>query len=362
MLSFRLVRNSPMPRLPKASVLAVVAALSVHHGTGAQSLAFNLFEQYVEPLRQQAGIPGLSAAILQDGQIVWERGFGHRDVEASLPAMPDTPYPVADLTQTFSAVMVLTCVELGLMDLDQPMSNGAPAAVSTEATLRQVLGHAAPPGSLIGYRYDPGRFATLAAPIEACGRQPYAKLLAEHILERMAMQDAVPGRSVVTGASELHELFDAAAVERYTASLARLAAPYRVDRRGRASRSELPAAGINAAQGLIASVRDLARYDAGLEVLLTKETLAASWTNGTANNAQLPTGLGWFVQTYQGERLVWHFGLAPDAYSSLILKVPGRRLTLILLANSDGLSGPYALDKGDVTSSLFAKTFLRLFL
>ena len=68
------------------------------------------------------------------------------------------------------------------------------------------------------------------------------------------------------------------------------------------------------------------------------------------------------MQYYNGEKLVWHFGNVPDAYSSLILKVPSRRLTLILLANSDGLSAPFSLHQGDVTSSLFARTFLRLFL
>ena len=352
----------PMPRAPKALFLALVAALAFHLGAGAQNLAFNRFEQYVDPLRQQAGIPGLSAAILQDDQIVWERGFGYRDVEALLPARPDTPYPIGDLTQTFSAVMLLTCFELGLMDLDQPIGTWAPAVADPGTTLQQLLGHAAPPGAPSGFRYDPGRFATLAAPIEACGQEPYRKLLAHYVLDRMVMHDAVPGRDIVTAPPELRDLFDETAMERYAAALARLAAPYKVDKRGRASRSELPAAGISAANGLIASVRDLAQYDAGLDVLLTPETLALSWTNGVANNAPLPTGLGWFVQTYQGERLVWQFGLVPDAYSSLILKVPGRRLTLILLANSDGLSAPYALEKGDVTSSLFAKTFLRLFL
>jgi CubicO group peptidase (beta-lactamase class C family) len=74
-----------------------------------------------------------------------------------------------------------------------------------------------------------------------------------------------------------------------------------------------------------------------------------------------PTGLGWFVQAYNGAHLVWHFGVAPGAYSSLILKVPSRNLTLILLANSDGLNQPFALDRGDVTASLFAKLFLSLF-
>jgi hypothetical protein len=75
----------------------------------------------------------------------------------------------------------------------------------------------------------------------------------------------------------------------------------------------------------------------------------------------LPTGLGWFVQTYNGETLYWQFGNTPGAYSSLYLKVPSRHLTLILLANSDGLSEPFPLQNGDVTASLFARTFLRLF-
>src|SRR5688572_18179237 len=95
-----------MARVLQVVSVALVGVVALHgHVTAqqshGQSLAFSLFEQYVEPLRQQAGIPGLSAAILQDDQVVWTRGFGHSDVESSVPARSDTPYPVADLTQTF---------------------------------------------------------------------------------------------------------------------------------------------------------------------------------------------------------------------------------------------------------------------
>ena len=71
-------------------------------------------------------------------------------------------------------------------------------------------------------------------------------------------------------------------------------------------------------------------------------------------------GLGWFVQSYKGERVVWHFGNVPNAYSSLILKLPARGLTFIVLANSDGLSASFDLPQGDVTKSLFASLFLKL--
>ena len=356
------LRPEPMLRVRQAAVVALIASLSLQVGASAQqTLAFTLFEQYVEQLRQHAGIPGISAAILQDGNVIWERGFGHRDVEAGLPAAPDTPYLLADLTQTFTAAMTLMCVEYGLLDLDDPIGRWAPQTQDARATLRQLLTHASP-GANPAFRYDPSRFAALGIPLEACGEAPYRKLIALHVLDRLAMVDAVPGRDIMSAPAEVRTLFEESTLERYSAALRRLATPYRVDRRGRASRNDLPVTGIDAAHGLVASVRDLARYDAGLEVLLSPESLTASWTNGVANNVSMPMGLGWFVQSYEGQRIVWHFGLATDAYSSLILKAPGRRLTLILLANSDGLSGPFSLEKGDVTSSVFAKTFLRLFL
>jgi hypothetical protein len=75
----------------------------------------------------------------------------------------------------------------------------------------------------------------------------------------------------------------------------------------------------------------------------------------------LPTGLGWFVQNYRGEPVIWHFGLITGAYSSLVIKLPARQATLILLANSDGLSAPYQLANGDLTRSIFATLFLRFF-
>jgi hypothetical protein len=54
-------------------------------------------------------------------------------------------------------------------------------------------------------------------------------------------------------------------------------------------------------------------------------------------------------------------GVADNASSSLVVTVPGRGLTLILLANSQGLVRPYPLAQGDVTASPFARIFLSLF-
>jgi CubicO group peptidase (beta-lactamase class C family) len=186
--------------------------------------------------------------------------------------------------------------------------------------------------------------------------------VAREILERLAMTESVPGYDLEQPSAFTRDLFDADDLQRYQALLRRMALPYRVDGRGRPVRSTITprASAIDASTGLVTTARDLWRFDSGLDrgVLIGLDLLGYM-----RNGAQpgTPRGLGWFVQAYNGELLVWHFGISPNAYSSLILKVPSRNLTLILLANSDGLSAPFALERGDVTTSLFAKLFLSLF-
>jgi CubicO group peptidase (beta-lactamase class C family) len=348
---------------PRVLVLAVVmAAVLLHDGVvRAQNLPFLLFERYLEPLRVSAGIPGLSVAIVQDGQPVWERGLGLRDIEDNHEARPSTPYLIGDLTQTITATLVLYCAERGLLQLDRPIGTWAPAVESPSTTLRQLLTHSSPTAPN-GFRYDPARYAHLARPIEACFNQPFRRVIASEVFDFLSMTTAVPGYDIGSVPPELRQLFDENTMARYAAVLRELAVPYKVDRRARATRNTVPVTGVDGASGLIASVRDLATFDGALWQHLRPETLESAWTPVTHNGTPAPFGLGWFVQYYNGEKLVWHFGNVPDAYSSLILKVPSRRLTLILLANSDGLSAPFPLHEGDVTSSLFARTFLRLFL
>jgi CubicO group peptidase (beta-lactamase class C family) len=139
-----------------------------------------------------------------------------------------------------------------------------------------------------------------------------------------------------------------------------MAKPYSVDSRGRMVPTTLEPTGVDASFGIVSSVRDLARFDAALShnLLLDPPTRQGAWTQAAAH---LPTGLGWFVQNYNGNLVVWQFGVVADAYSSLIVKVPHRGLTFILLANSDKLSTPFALEEGDVTASVFARLFLRIY-
>jgi hypothetical protein len=75
----------------------------------------------------------------------------------------------------------------------------------------------------------------------------------------------------------------------------------------------------------------------------------------------LPHGIGWFVQTYEREPVVWQFGVADNASSSMVVTLPLRGLTLIMLANSSGLAQGFNLAAGDITASPFARLFLATF-
>ena len=321
------------------------------------------FESYLESLRAQAGIPGMSAALVQDGTIVWERGFGFQNLEARVRATPDTPYPVADISQTLAAALVLQCAEERRLSIDDPIRRHGGAVPDPAATVRQVLSHTSDGAGEV-FRYEPERYAQLTAVVEGCVPQPYRKTVAVNLLERLAMKDSVPGRDLADPTVLTERLFSTEILERYTKVLERVAVPYKVDNKKRATRTEVLPEGINAATGLITTVRDYARFDAAIDeaVLLRAETREAAWSPDTTDlRTVLPTGLGWFVQTYRGEPVVWHFGLIANGYSSLVVKLPSRHLTFILFANSDGLSSTFQLDAGDVTRSLFATLFLRLY-
>jgi CubicO group peptidase (beta-lactamase class C family) len=355
-------------RAPVRVLVALAAALalwpaSVRTQQLLASGSLTVFDAYLESLRQQAAIPGMSAAIVKDGQIVWERGYGFQNVATRLRATPDTPYVVGDLSESFAAVLLLQCVEQRKLDLDTPVTRYGVTTLEPDATMRQLLSHATPDGSDTQYQFNPARFDTLTMVAEWCIPQAYRKSISHRLLDRLAMTTSVPGTDLRDPDFTLPEgLYTDDEVAHYRDVLSKLAVPYHLVR-GRAEPSDIPALTMSAANGLVSTVRDLAQFDAALdsEILLLDDPREAAWTNATGRNGEvLPTGLGWFVQTYRNERVVWRFGTVAGAYSSLVIKVPSRNVTLILLANSDGLVAPYDLAQGDLTRSVFANLFLRL--
>ena len=86
----------------------------------------NWIEHIVPKLMREGKMPGLSIAVVKNGETLYAEGFGSRDRERNLPATPDTLYGIGSITKSFVAIAIMQLVEKGLLKLDDPVSKHAP--------------------------------------------------------------------------------------------------------------------------------------------------------------------------------------------------------------------------------------------
>ncbi len=344
---------------------AALVALASVLGTGCESAherdVTRLIETF-DSLRIEAGIPGLAVAVIHDSAVLEITGLGHANVENRVPVDPNTPFNIASVTKPISATVALILRERGVLDLDAPMSSfdefdelcaDAKAAGGIffddwacddrRLTLRHVLSMTAngPPGER--FFYNPVSFSWASRPMAQLTGVGFSDLVEELVFRPVGMMRSARIHRDLPLSPELAE---------------DLATPYHIaeDSKLRPSAQPRPQ-GDGAAGGVISTVRDLAAFDLALDggELLAPSVREEMWT---PVGAAIPYGLGWFVTNVAGERVVWHTGLWEGAYSALYVKVPDRQYTLILLANSDGLSWESRLDEAVLERSPFARTFL----
>lgn len=292
----------------------------------------------------------MSAAIAQDGVVLWARGFGSADILSRQPATPDTVYHLASLTKPFAASVLLQLVHEGQLDLDSPVSGyGVQLESPGVIRVRHLLAHTSEgtPGET--YRYSGGRFGELDKVLTGVTGQSFAAQVGQRILQPLGLTNTCPNPSIPNACRDAGR--DRAEFQR------RLAQGYGSD-------GITPVAykrQFVMSAGLVSTVGDMVRFSAALDdgrLLFPVERRLAFTPAVTATGKQLPYGLGWFVQERRGVQLAWHYGWWVGN-SSLIIKIPERKLTFVLLANSDGLSRKFDLGAdNDVRRSPFARAFL----
>jgi CubicO group peptidase (beta-lactamase class C family) len=345
-------------------LVALLLALALFPGASplppTRIQLLSLFGAYFEALRVQTGIPGMAAAIVGDTDIIWEQGFGRQDIGHGISTRPDTPFQLDGLTQLMTTTLLLRCVEEGRLGLDVPLGQYIPFSPEPGATVRQVLTHTSgPPGNLV-FSYNVARLELLRPLIPVCFDESLPQAFKD-LLTRLAMVDSMPGLDATMPTLPTGDLATPQEALLYGGVLARLAVPYAVNQQG-VMASHYGVTTLGPGTGLISTVRDFAKFDLALRqgILLRGDTLSRAWTPPSRFNGSLPHGMGWFVQWYRGEVVIWQFGSDINASSALTVSLPGRGITLILLANSDGLAKPASLVAGDVTVSPFARVFLSL--
>jgi len=78
-------------------------------------------ETDIPDLMGKARIPGLQIAVIRDGKVVWQKGFGFKNATTRVPVTNETIFLAASLTKPLFAYAVMMMVDEGLIDLDKPL-------------------------------------------------------------------------------------------------------------------------------------------------------------------------------------------------------------------------------------------------
>ncbi|PLR79840.1 hypothetical protein CVD25_09690 [Bacillus canaveralius] len=103
---------------------------------------FKEFEVAAQKLVEKHHIPGASVAIAQEGQIVYHKGFGFRNVEKSLPITEDTVFGIGSVTKSFTCVAIMQLQEAGKLNVLDPVVKYLPEfKVKDENALTEINIH-----------------------------------------------------------------------------------------------------------------------------------------------------------------------------------------------------------------------------
>jgi serine beta-lactamase-like protein LACTB, mitochondrial len=102
-----------------------------------------LIEAAVTKFMATSHAPGVSVAVVENGEYEWAAGFGFADLENNVPASEHTLFRMGSISKSLTAIGALELVERGQLDLDAPVQKYCPAFPQKQQpiTTREVMGH-----------------------------------------------------------------------------------------------------------------------------------------------------------------------------------------------------------------------------
>ena len=88
-------------------------------------------------------VPGVSVAVVENGEYEWAQGFGFADLENNVPTSEHTLFRLASISKSLTATAAMQLWERGRLDLDAPVQKYCPSFPQKPwpVSSRQVLGH-----------------------------------------------------------------------------------------------------------------------------------------------------------------------------------------------------------------------------
>lgn len=333
---------------------AIAMLLLLNSSCGQNNTAGNTVQQLDNVIGKFAAYGHFNGSILvaDQGQVIYQKGFGMANMEWGIPNQPDTKHRIASLTKQFTAMMVLQLVAEGSLQLDVPISTylpDYPAQNGDQITIHQLLTHTSGTPDVpqddqkrhqtkesvalfanAPLRFTPGdRFAysnagytLLGYIVESVTGRSYAQVLKERILDPLGMNNTgCDSHSKLIQHRATGYEYDPVFGEYYNSKYIDMTVP-------------------SGAGSMYSTVEDLFLWD---QALYTTKLLPEEYLNLMMKKYVIDGGghygYGWMIQqvaignTGETVESIGHGGRI-DGFRSRITRIPSQQTTIILLSNT----------------------------
>jgi CubicO group peptidase (beta-lactamase class C family) len=327
---------------------------------------FDGLDAYVREAMEKWQVPGLAIAVLKDGEVVLERGYGVRKIGRDEPVTTDTVFSIASCTKSFTAACIAMLVDEGKLAWDDPVRKHLPEFkvadpyVTENVTIRDFLCHRTGlvRGDLLGMNssltraemlermqnlpqaapfrtkvtYNNLMYTVLGEIIEKKSGLSWHEFVAKRILEPLEMKSTTTNRASVAAdrVASRHRMYDG--------NLAPL-------RTRIYETNTAPAGAIHSTVGDMAgwlrfhlqegklNGRRLISESAMREMHAMQQSIPVKWRpDATVYESRfVGAGLGWYVSEYRGRKVVQHGG----GWGAEMALIPEENLGVVVLSNRD---------------------------
>jgi len=370
-------RKGGMGRMVTAAAILCLAACSRMHRDSQTARVDALFEKW-----NRTDAPGCAVGISRNGSVLYEHGYGMANLEWGIPITPETVFPIASISKSFTAMSVLFAAERGQLSLDDEVQKYVPEWQDRDdhITIRHLLTHtsgvrdaftlfgwgahgesADPNDSIAGilarqhglnfapgseYQYNNGGYALLASIVKRATGQSLHEYADANIFKPLGMSHSFYQRDAAMliahrASAYTREANGWHAAREYTANV-------------------IPPVVGNA--GVYSTVRDLIRWEQNFDEVHVgaPAVLAAMQKPATLphDNTSTHGGVGFGLGEYRGLASVEASG-GDRGMATKVARFPNQRFAVAVLCNEDNVvMGGMARVNPDVFTNGIADIYL----
>lgn len=353
-----------MKKIPIILILCIMA-YSVSFSVDQNSL--DGIDEFIKSEMEYWKVPGLAIAVVKDGEIIYKKAFGVRNLETQENITENTVFSIASSTKAFTSTIAGMLSDEGKLNLDKPVIEYLPEfrlksnEATEKATLRHFLSHksglprhdvlwdnetttrdgmltrisnlelSAAPGEK--WQYSNLNYIIVGAAISKVTKKTWEENVRERILEPLEMN------------LTFFSVSDTAKFNDY-------ASPYIMDKKDEIETLAFKNSDILGPAGAIRSnISDMAKWlqfnlntgNAGGRQLIQNPTLRRLQTPVTTTGWPMRDkevfyqtyGCGWFIDSFKGKMHIHHGGVL-FGFTSMVSFIPYEKTGVVILANMNG--------------------------